>query len=297
LTFNCFGCGAHGGLLWFIATVRKCTTAEAFKWLEDNGGFNPDTMESERLLDLLAAFYQPKVALPETIPAYSPRAIEEWVQYVHPYMTDGAEELVELGIEPRRIPEENLRRLRVGWDPDDDRIILPHFWKDVLVGWQARRIWPWQGVKYRSTPDFPKHLTLYNYDPRKRYSTLLVVESPMSVVSKIHLFDGPLDGIQMVATFGMEMPDKQVGLITRADHVIYWMDSDEGGWKAMEGSKNLPGLLDRTSPHTRVSVVDSPYDADPADHTDDDFVDLVRSPLPHVLWKPRRGSLLEYVRG
>lgn len=293
LTFNCLGCGAHGGILWFIATVQKCTTTQAYKWLEETGGINPDSMESEKLLSIIQAYYSPRANAPDIIPAYSIRVLLPWIEYVHPYMTTGAEDL---GIRGRNIPVSTLREMRVGWDPDEDRIIIPHFWKGSLVGWQGRRIWDWQGEKYRSTPDFPKDQTLYNFDPTKRYKNLLVVESPMSVLAKKHLMER-LPDTEMTATFGGKVTDRQVSLITRAEHVIYWMDNDEGGWSAMTDRKDLPGLPTRTSPHARVSVVDSPWDADPADVSDKEFVSLVSRAIPHVLWRPRTGALRDYDKG
>lgn len=293
LTFNCLGCGSHGGLLWFIATVRGCSTQEAYRWLEQSAGIGADVMDTERLLSIIQAFYSPATLATDIIPTYSDRVIEEWAQYIHPYMTTGAEDL---GIPGRHIPEDNLRRLRVGWDPEADRIIIPHFWKGKLVGWQGRRIWASQGEKYRSTPDFPKDQTIYNVDPSRRYRRLLVVESPMTVVSKIHLLPHEDDGFG--GTFGSEITDRQVRLMAKADHVILWVDNDEAGWKSMVGSKNIPGLTERLSPYTRVSVVDNPYDADGADVSDDDFCRLVEErAVPYVLWKPRRGALLDYTRG
>lgn len=294
LTYNCLGCGAHGGLLWFIATMRKCSSQQAFKWLEESAGIAPAGMETDKLLSIIQAYYSHDLTT-DIIPSYSERVLEPWLELVHPYLTDGAglEDFPE--IKPRHIREDNLRRMKVGWDsdPEIDRIIIPHFWKGKLVGWQARRIWPFQGAKYLGTPDFPKDQTLYNFEPKKRYQNLVVMEAPMSVVTKIHLQD-ELPNTTFTATFGAEITDKQIRLMARAEHVIWFLDNDEGGWSAMRGTETNPGVTDRLIPYTQVSVVQNPWDADPADLADDDFLDLVRKPVPSVLWKCPAGYVRDY---
>lgn len=284
LAYNCFGCGSHGGLLWFIATMRKCSTQEAYRWLEETNGLGADAMDTDRLLSIIEGFYRHDLTT-DTIPAYSPRILEPWLGYDHPYLTDGAEDL---GIKGRHIPRETIEALRIGWDPEQDKIIIPHFWRDELVGWQARRLWDWQGPKYQSTPDFPKDQTLYDYDPRKRYRTMVVVEAPMSVASKRHL------GIPITATFGSEITDIQIRLLAKVDRVIWFLDNDEGGWKSMRGSEEHPGVVQRLMPYTQVFAVQNPWDADPADISDDDFVSLTENAVPSVLWKPPIGYLKEY---
>jgi hypothetical protein len=292
LTYNCLGCGSHGGLLWFIATMRKCSTTEAFKWLEESSGIAPAGMDSERLLSIIHGYYFPDRIGSDVIPTYSERILDPWLEIVHPYLTDG---IPDMGIKGRHIREDNLRRMKIGWDPDPevDRIIVPHFWKGKLVGWQARRIWDVQGPKYLGTPDFPKDQTLYNFEPKKRYRTLVVMEAPMSVVTKVHLQD-VMEDTTLTGTFGSEITDTQIRLMARADHVIFFLDNDEGGWSAMRGTESTPGVSERLMPYTRVSVVQNPWDADPADLDDEDFLDLVRNPVPSVLWRCPAGYVKDY---
>lgn len=287
LTGNCLGCGSHGGLLWFIATMRKISTAQARQWLEDSNGLSADAMDHERLMQIIEAFYRHDQVV-DIIPSYSPRVLEPWLEFVHPYLTDGAEDL---GVKGRHIPLETIREMKVGWDPEADRIIIPHFWKGSLVGWQARRLWNWQGQKYKSTPDFPKDQTLYNFDPRTRYQTMVVVEAPMSVLSKRHL------GIPMAGTFGAEITEAQIRLLSKVDRVIWFLDNDEGGWKPMTGTKDRPSVVERLMPYTQVLTVQNPWDADPADLADSDFLDLVENAVPSVLWKCPAGYVRDYEGG
>lgn len=289
LTYNCLGCGSHGGLLWFIATMRKCTTVEALKWLEESTGIAPTDMSVDTLLSIIEESYNPTRRI-FPIPSYSMRTLEPWLANGHhPYLLDGLPDFPE--IEPRHIRPENLELMKVCWDPEADRIVIPHFWKGKLVGWQARRIWPKVNPKYLSTPDFPADETIYNFDPKRRYRTLVVVEAPMSVVTKAHL---QTDDLAIGATFGAEITERQIRLMAMADHVVLFLDNDEGGWKAMEGTKATPGVAERLQPYTRVSVVQSPWDADPAELSDSDFTDLVSDPVPSVLWRCPAGYVKDY---
>lgn len=274
LTYHCFGCGSSGGLLWFIATVRKCSIQDAYAWIESNVRvIGRDVLDLDEFLRYLAeAFAGPTVS--EPTPVYSARILEPWA-FIHPWLTEGAPDL---GIKGRGIPEKTLVEMQVGWNPDEDRIIIPHFWKDDLVGWQSRRLSK-GGPKYISTPLFPRDSTLYAMDPRKRYERLVLVESPMSVLRHRHAVP------DMVASFGGVVTDQQVALLARARQVVIWLDNDKGGWTAMEGTKNTPALGRRLSRHTNTFVVISPYDADPADLETDQVVDLIESAVPHVLWE------------
>src|SRR5690606_26025751 len=103
---------------------------------------------------------------------------------------------------------------------------------------------------------FPKDRTVYNYDPAQ---TAIIVEAPLSVVSKSHL-------AHMEATFGASIPDSQARLISMHKRVILFMDNDMAGWKS---TRNLGKLLE---PYSQVLVADNPWSADPADMDDDTFV-------------------------
>jgi Toprim-like/DNA primase catalytic core, N-terminal domain len=269
LVYNCLGCGCSGGLLWFVSSCRG-TTAEATRsWLLEKATVAIDDIPA--FLAYLDSVYSPERAEVEPIPRYSPRVLDPW-RYLHPYM-----------YEVRGIPMENLRRFDIGYGDIEitptfhsERIIIPHYWKGELVGWQSRRIANDGSAKYLNTEGFPKDRTIYNYDPSQ---PAMVAEGVMSVLAHP-------DDPHMEATFSAEVTQKQIRLLAEHPKVTLFFDNDTAGWKATQ--KVGEALL----AYTEVEVVDNPYDADPADLGPD------CSRMPRVsfaLWKPP-ARLLPYAR-
>ncbi len=258
LTGNCLGCDNGGGLLWFIATCRNESSAQARKWLSDQTGSGSDAQPLSAILKVIDdAFAIKGQRVP--IPRMNSRILEPWYA-IHPYMT-----------EIRGVPAQTLMQHHVGWNPKTNRIVIPHFWKGDLVGWQTRRLVDDGTPKYESSGDFPKDVTVYNYV--ERADSALVVESAMSVLSKEHL------GVHMEATFGAAVTDTQVRLLSRHPTVTLWFDNDSAGWKATEHvGEALGGWCN-------VFVVDSPWAADPADVDDQTFLDLVAGAVPFSIWQ------------
>lgn len=249
LTYNCLGCGSKGGFLWFIATARGEDIDEARSWLGSETGTLGEEQSLTALLSYFDAVYASKAHESVPLPRMSPKVLEPWA-FIHPYMT-----------EIRGVPEVNLISLGVGYGilpirlgPDtviqSDRIVIPHWWKGDLVGWQSRRIGKDGSPKYQSTPDFPKDRTIYNYDPKRH---AVVVESPLSVIASFDFC--PI----MEATFGASVTDRQVKLLAAHERVILWFDNDTAGWNA---TKDVGTVLEQ---YTQVFVVDSPWYEDSAD--------------------------------
>lgn len=274
LTYKCLGCGAQGGILWLIVKVRGCDYAEARAWLgSETGTVDGAVMPLQKLLDYYDALYVSARIVPPVMPVYDPAVLEPWLQVVHPWLTTGVPDLNIIG---RRIPEQTVRDLKIGWDPADDRIVIPHFWQGRLVGWQKRRL-SGGGPKYVSTDDLPKDTTIYDYDPERK--TAVIVESPLSVARHRHAL--PMEG-----TFGAAVTDRQVRLITRHyERCVLWMDNDPGGWRALEGTRDSPGLIDRISVSCPVWVVKSMFTGGPDDVDSETAAYLVEKAVPGVLWK------------
>lgn len=280
LTYKCLGCNAQGGILWLIATVRHCSHQEAREWLGRETGTGETLMPLQQLLDYYDALYASVKVAPLVIPSFPESVLEPWLQIVHPWLTTG---VPDLHIAGRGIPEETVRALKLGWDPSDDRIVIPHFWKGSLVGWQKRRL-SGSGPKYLSTEDMPKDFTIYDYDPKREEA--VIVEAPLSVARHRHAL--PLEG-----TFGANVTDRQVRLIsTHYKRIVLWMDNDNGGWKALEGTQNSPGLIDRLSGYAPVWVVPSPFTGGPDDVETKVAVELVEMAVPASIWRrPAESSL------
>lgn len=289
LTYHCLGCGAGGGLLWFIGVLRDCSTAEARLWLEGETGTGTSIMELGDLIRYFDALYEPK-RRPAPIPQFSDRTLEPWAG-IHPYLT--MEQFPYRGIRM-----EDAERFRCGYAPEyvvarpegkppvtSERIILPHFWKGSLVGWQSRRLADDGTSKYLSSPDFPKDRTIFNYD--RRADEVVVVESMLSAIKQ----DGP---VRFEATFGASVTDTQRSLLAQHRRVILWMDNDHAGWNAVDGLWReykgkrevvTQGLGDYLSSYTDVYVVDNPYVHDPGDMRHEDVAALIDGAVPYSVWE------------
>lgn len=281
MTYNCFGCPASGGILWLIGTTQGVYGPEARNWLAEQTGLGGKEFQLAPLLQFLDAIEEArtKTRVSASMVRYSEAALEPWSQ-IYPGLTTG---VPELGIVGRGIPEENLIEARVGWDIDDNRVIIPHFWKGDLVGWQARRIidddilYP---EKYKSTPEFPRDRTLYRPPKGKR---IVVVESPMSVLRHAH-------HLPMGGTFGFALTEQQIGLLRWYPEIIFWVDNDPAGWATLEGhwdeqGVHHPGPADALMAYSNVKVVPSDWVGDPAEIDDDTAEDLVEQAIPLSIWE------------
>lgn len=295
LVYKCLGCKASGGLLWFIAWHRGEDVKEAREWLGKETGTDGNLQDLSSLLRYFDALQQRSSAKTKP-PVYSERMLEPWA-LIHPWVTDPPsydEHGRNLG--GRGIPEETVLKYGVGYAEHyqvgkklSERIVIPHFWHGELVGWQSRRLADDGTPKYLSTPEMPKDSTLFDYDP-EHHDVAVVVESPMSTLRHAH-------HVHMPATFGANITDTQIRLISRYQKVIYWLDNDPAGWDAYAEKKDRrgkviePGLLERTAARTDVWVVLNPYDADPADLDDSTAEGLIAQAVPWVLWEEPKALL------
>lgn len=279
LTYRCLGCDSRGGLLWFIGSCRGSSGTEARQWLDDQTGTGSDEQSLASLLDFFDAVYAPRQGIDLTpIPRMAQRVLDPW-KFIHPYLTDPPPE-------GRNIPGVNVMAFQVGYTPNyvirlsDDRrvashrIVIPHFWRGDLVGWQTRRLVQDGTPKYVSSPDFPKDRTIFNYHPDQ---PAVVNESPMSVIAMADRCP------TMEATFGASITDRQLRLLAEHPRVILWLDNDEAGWKATD----VVGEF--LTAYTDVRVVDSAWNGDAADlvkHGMGAEADrLIAEAVPYAVWR------------
>lgn len=288
LTYICFSCQSSGGLLWLLGVLRGGTEDDTRKWLEERTGLSGD-YDVAAMMRYLDSVYAETDRAPAPMPKFSPRALERWA-FIHPWLTDPISE------GGRGIPEANLEQMQVGYAeeypmgkdaednplPPSERIVVPHFWRGALVGWQSRRLDPTDGTpKWLSTPEMPKDRTLYNHREDRDYA--VVVESPMSTLR--HLHHQPF-----TATFGALVTDNQVRLLAQYPKVVLWMDPDEAGWRATRGwtddsGEYHPGLLERLERYTDVWAVETDWAVDPGDMDDQTVDDLIAEAVPSSLWE------------
>lgn len=292
LTYNCYGCGSSGGLLWFIATCREEDGDSARRWLEDQTGSGADEQSLVSLLQFIDAVYSPKSHQVMTpIPKMSESVLTPWLA-IHPYLTDPPQWGSDgQNVGGRGISEQSIMRFKVGYAPryrtrvgedaagkplfiESPRIVLPHFWKGNLVGWQTRRLLKDGTPKYVSSPDFPKDGTLYSYNPKAKEA--VVVESPMSVLACAD------DVPHMEATFGAKLTDRQHRLLTMHRRLILWLDNDEAGWTSTDR------IAEMTSDYSDVWVVNSPWVEDAGDLPSEERLRLLSDPVPYALWRRPR---------
>jgi hypothetical protein len=283
LLFHCLGCGAGGTILWLIATLHDSldTIEAARQWLMDEAGLTR-AMALPDLLALFDSLYTPTAPAP--LPYYSPRMLDRWKELgVPPYILD-----------ERHIDHDYALAMGVCLDPDGyiakvptgPRAVIPHHWNDQLVGWQSRRLPEADpdSPKYHSTPGFPKDETLYLPDVSRRSRRIVVAEAPMSGLR--HGYNQP-----MAATFGADITDTQVRLITQLpyEEIVFCLDNDPSGWKAILGrtdnhGRRHPGVAERVAAYKNVYVWENPYRADPADMDYNTFAGLVDTAIPWSIW-------------
>ncbi len=261
LSYNCFVCGG-GGLFWFVSNCRGETMGSVRDWADSKtaGLDGEDSLAS--LLTYLDGLYNPESTSTPPMPHFNPAVLEPW-KLIHPYLTD-----------MRHISEDNIVKHSVGYDASIDRIVFPLWWKDQLVGWQTRRIIDDGTPKYKNTPDFPRDRVIYNGEVKAQ--TLVVVESPITVVSKTHF--EPEYGF--MATFGAQVTDRQLHLLSSHEEIVLWFDNDSAGWKATsQVAETLLNYMD-------VFVVPSPYNEDAGGLDDDTTRQLLSEAVPYSLWTP-----------
>ena len=136
-----------------------------------------------------------------TMPKFNAKMLDPWLCYTR-YMDE------------RGISHEVQKKMMTGLNRDnkDDvggtwvvqpRLVIPHFFGGRLRGWSMRKLSSEQlGPKYKHTGEFPKRNTLYNWDNAVAFDSVIVTESPMSVLGLMS------KGIEnVVATFGAEVND------------------------------------------------------------------------------------------
>lgn len=283
LAGNCFGCGSRGGLLWFAAVVLRTDEAGVRRWLDGQGPVGQDgVMPAHVVQAAIAEAFKKTSGAAESIPRYHPSALEPF-RHLHRYWTDPPAPPGLAG-GGRGVHPDTVAARQLGYDPSTDRVVIPHFWRDELVGWQTRPAGPVPaGVpKYLNTPDFPRKSTLFNLDPDAE--EVVLVESVGTVLPHAHAMDG------LTGTFGAFVTDAQIGQIIRLrrlKRVILWPDSDTKGWDAVDGGvAPNNGLIRRLSPHVPVFFIDSLFSGDGGDlDTTTALMMRQRWVKPAALWR------------
>lgn len=249
--FVCYSSGYGCDLLHLVALMEgKEVVRDALPTISSL--LTPAVKPADDLLRQITEFFATPTTATLELPTYHERVLQPWSQY-HPYLAT------------RGITEEGAGLLRLGWDPQENRIVFPHFWNGKLVGWQKRAIPQspeWPGTvpdypKFRSSIGMPKSETLYNYDTARRFRNAIVVESPISVARARSL---GIDNV--VATFGAKTSDIQISHLREFGTVWVWFDADSAGYG---GERKIVAGLHR---HCEVRVVTPDLGRDLGDSRD-----------------------------
>ncbi len=230
--YNCWVCGG-GTLQQLVMEVKHVGYDDALRYLTRFvSAFQKESDDEFRVrIDRLLQEESKEKKPP---PIFNPGVLDRFV------ISDPSEDWVS----DRRISPEVAQFFKVGIHGEHRRyvsgrgefvgqaVILPHFWRKKLVGWQER----WLGQtpswlpKYTNTTDFPRETTLWGYD-----FSLPQTKRPViceSVPTALRLIS---EGFPAIATFGASVTTDQITLLRVFQQgVILARDNDDAGvkWRA-----------------------------------------------------------------
>jgi DNA primase len=176
------------------------------------------------------------------------------------------------------LTDEGIEHFQITYDEKEDGIIIPHIWKNKVVGWQTRDLSGQKHAKYINTPNFPKSKTIFHGDCEclKDSDYVIVVESPKTAAI--------MWGVgynNVVATFGATVSEEQMALLWKFNNIFLWFDNDEAGRKATFTALNL--LKDQCEVYI-VPPVDVPK-GDPADVPHKDWEKYLNKAEYYIHWR------------
>lgn len=235
---HCYACGSRS-LLALVMELKELDQDDAEAWLRKHA-LEDARSDPEFVEDFLNAFV-PKERRRPSLPEFGPGLLEKRFSPLIDHMPEY--------LEARGISEEIANRYGLMYSPEyrvrgfangetqehvGPFIIFPHWFRERLVGWQARVVnqnspcqkpsYPSWIPKYKNTSEFPKDQTLYGLDQAIRQKgPVLVAESAASVMYAQSL------GIPAVGTFGAEPTKRQIKLLAGFQEVVLAEDNDKAG--------------------------------------------------------------------
>lgn len=251
--YLCYACGEKGNIVQLAEKVLGMTPFEA------RSTFSAD-LTDDAIDGLMKAQGVERKAL---TPLQAD--VSGWAGNSHPYWR------------MRGFNDATIGKWGLGYDPVDDRVVVPVYFKGMLVGWSKRAVDDFTMPKWKHSHDMPKSDILFGMDNFNGDSAVLV-EAPLSVIM--------LDqyGISnAVASFGCKLSDAQARLIrANYNNVLIFYDPDEPGQR---GARDAAGKLERF-----VDVYMAPVTRDdPAAMTLEEDVAAIGGALPLWAWDIERG--------
>jgi DNA primase len=275
--WNCFGCGRRGNAVTFLAEMEGVNTITATRWIREafdkgghgylRGSIGAEFRERWKQKPEEDGFV--KLPDPPLDPIWMTHFKVNWDQ-AELFRAEGSWDNV-LYLMDRGFAAHTLSYFQVGYDEEDERIVLPlHSLSGTLVGFKARATRPDQEPRYRvlGKPYYP-------------FDTCSVSDHVFNAhrVENHHIIicEGELNAMMLwqyghrnvVAISGAQMSKRQAEIIKQiAFSATLYFDSDKAGNTGMKLAAtmlhdNLP--LDLVPPHHK----------DPAESTAEEVQDLL----------------------
>lgn len=140
-------------------------------------------------------------------------------------------------LEGRRLTRDAVNLYGVRWDADKKCWIIP-----ILSplgepkGWQEKKV-----GGYKNYPTgVHKGTSLFGYERTADNETVVLVESPLDVVR----FYSATNKTMCVASFGANVSDEQVTMLSKFKTIVLALDNDKAGYKEMKRLRNQSLLGD-----------------------------------------------------
>lgn len=270
-SFYCFGCGAKGSAITFLAEWEGVSPVVAKRWLRERfaaeyldsaGGSISDAIKS--LLD--TKFLQTPSRKPlqiiddivlEEFALDWPTIYAEWVETKD--QTWALAYLLNRGFEP-----ETLMDFDIGWDDNSDRLTIPVRNADgLVVGLKGRAWWPDADPKYKIIGG--EEYGFETYSVSRALFALDIAKDFIDEKTPLIVREGELNAMMLhqlghknaVGFSGRVLSHVQIGLIKRyADRVLLWFDDPLDALAAASNLQNDMTVF--VVPESHPDPVDNP---------------------------------------
>jgi hypothetical protein len=210
---KCFRCGLKGWANWVLARVYSKSPEELDQLLY--GVVTVGTIIAANIL--MTDFWgeeEPEDALLPTAPQYPP-AMEKspnWVSIDEPIARPGLEYLAARGI-----PNDVAFAYGIGFDPEEQRVLIPVVVEGAMRGWQGRYIHSTSFVRHGKVVNIPKVMTV-----GKLGKECFMFQDRLKDSNWAILTEGPFDALKChhiggnVASMGKDVSPRQLDILVRS---------------------------------------------------------------------------------
>jgi len=228
--WHCWVCGG-GDLVSLVMLKRQLDPRDAVNWLYQFATNTANVEDDRAFIERVMAMLEDKIE-EISMPYYNKHVLDRFEKKYDYFYHRGISRAV--CTKYLLCHCDNMKQtLGNGEEYRGPAAIFPHFWNDTLVGYQCRWIeygnpgFPARMPKWKSTPDFPRESTIFNY-----HNALRSPQPPVLCESAITTLFLESCGFSSVASFGAYLTDAQARLLRRFNQgVIIAPDNDSAGKK------------------------------------------------------------------